>query len=247
MLRKLFKLISLGVIMATLMSVILGCEDIDKRTTEAITQQLSEKYGESFTVSSLGNRIGRDTATAYVIADANPTLRFTVRIDKNGNLVFDDYAYRTVCRKTEEMLQCIFTSVGVEVLSYCNYDRMDTTVSLAVTPLEYMEVTASTFLSVTFIIKDTGTVDASTIIEAIQTFYTNLGSPLLRVNIYALSEEDYSCVYDKVLMETQIFNTHRLESYGAANADRKITFQFSSEGPSIPLRKINEMFDKEAN
>ena len=55
--------------MGTLMAALLGCETVDKKATEAITNRLSEKYGRSFTVAALGNRIGRDTATAYVFAD----------------------------------------------------------------------------------------------------------------------------------------------------------------------------------
>ena len=53
-----------GIVMGTLMAALLGCETVDKKATEAITSRLSDKYGRSFTVAALGNRIGRDTATA---------------------------------------------------------------------------------------------------------------------------------------------------------------------------------------
>ena len=105
---KRFKFIIVWVIMAAFMSTICGCDAIDNRAIEPIKSTLSEKYGKSFTVAVLGDRIDKDTATAYVYADEDPTMRFIVRVDKSGEVVYEEYSYRLLCRIVENEIKKTF-------------------------------------------------------------------------------------------------------------------------------------------
>ena len=145
MFKKIISIVLLGVMMATLMSLLLGCDDVDKKTVAAIQNQLSEKYGESFTVYALGDRIGRDTVTAYVYADGDPSMLFTARLDKNGELTFDNYPYRIVCRKTDKLLTSLLSSYGIESIAYTTYENKDDSLALDISPAEYVTSTASAF------------------------------------------------------------------------------------------------------
>jgi hypothetical protein len=111
-----------GMLLVTLMLSLYSCSYFgmtSNRTTEQITTQLSERYGKAFTVSALGDRIGKNTTTAYVFADDDPTMMFTVRSSQEGGEIeFENYAYRKLCREIENVISRIFSEYGFKVSCY---------------------------------------------------------------------------------------------------------------------------------
>lgn len=246
MFKKIITIVLLGVMMATLMSVILGCEDIDSKTANAIQDKLAEKYGESFTVTSLGDRIGYDTVTAYVYADNDPSMRFTAKLDKNLELVFDDYSYRFVCRKTDKLVESIFSQLGLDVCSYCTYEYMDNSLGLTITPSDYIDATSSTYLSLGICVKDGNGVTGEQLLDGIFTLREQLGDILIGAGVYVLSIEDYNTVHDKIVLDTELFGLTRLNLHGAKDQIRNVIIRCTADGSSLTIDQIDEALNKGA-
>ena len=247
MFKKIISIVLLGVMMATLMSLLLGCDDVDKKTVAAIQNQLSEKYGESFTVYALGDRIGRDTVTAYVYADGDPSMLFTARLDKNGELTFDNYSYRIVCRKTDKLLTSQLSSFGIESIAYTTYENKDYSLALDISPAEYVTSTASAFCAISLVVKDTDAVCADDLLRCVASLREQLGDILIGISVYKLSADDYNTVYDAVLHETQIFDAYRLSTMGTSGDIVEATFQYDANGCSMTAEQIDQLLSKEAD
>lgn len=246
MFKKIITIVFLGVMMATLMSVILGCEDIDSKTANAIQDRLAKKYGESFTVASLGNRIGYDTVTAYVYADNDPSMRFTAKLDKNLKLVFDDYGYRSVCRRTQNIVESAFSDEGLEICAYCEYEYLDNSLGLTAAPSAYIEATSSSYVAIAMIVKDHDEVSGERILRSLEVLHKEFGDVLIGIDIFVVSAEDYSAVYDKVLQDTTFFDAARLTRLGAEGQIREVTLQYTAEGATMTEEQIDAALAKGA-
>ena len=208
------KLIIWGVFMATLMSALLGCEAVDKRATEPILTELSAKYGESFTIYALGDRFNGDTATAYVYMNDDPTLLFTARVNTAGTLLFDDYAYRNVCRKVENMVNAEFSAQGLTSECFADFWTMSNDISLDSTPLDFIGLYTPKSVAIMLIIKSDENVTGENIAQVYYRLYEQLAHIDLNTAVYILSAEDYDRVAESVRLETQAFNAYRLKVHG---------------------------------
>lgn len=233
-----------GIIMGTLMAALLGCDAVDKKATEAILSQLSGKYGKSFTVAALGNRVGRDTATAYVFADEDPTLRFTVRVNRNGELVFENYAYRTVCRGAEDLVTEAFARQNIEVVCFCRFSPLNNDVTPGISPEEYIETVHPESFGITLVIRDGENVTGENIAKAYETIHDQMGNMDTATGIYVLSAEDYDKVADRIVLETQPFDENRLRSYGVEGSIRKVVFQLTADGSTLTAEEITAALEK---
>lgn len=244
MFKKIISIVVLGVMMATLMSLLLGCEDVDKKTVAAIQDRLAEKYGGSFTVYALGDRIGRDTVTAYVYADGDSSMLFTARLDKGGELTFDNYPYRIVCRKTDNLLTSSLSSFGIESVAYTTYENKDDSLALDISPTEYVRKTASTFCAISLVVKDNDAVCADDLLHCVAALREQLGDILIGISVYKLSADDYTAVYDAVLHETQIFDAYRLSTMGTSGDIVEVTFQYDAAGCSMTAEQIDHLLEQ---
>lgn len=234
---KLFKFIIVGVIMATFMSTILGCNAIDNRIIKSIKSTLSEKYGKSFTVAALGDRIDRDTATAYVYADDDPTMRFIVRVDKSGEVVYEAYSYRLMCRTVENKINKAFEKYGIESECLVTFTpSKNINVSPNMTFDEFVKVNTLEIAITDIVVLS----DVDLTGENIVNVYTEICDYLENVDfgtcIYVLTESDFNTVKEKVRHEVDSFALQDLKYSGASDNIKELFIKV--EDKKMPLTSL---------
>ena len=220
--------------MATFMSTILGCDAIDNRAIEPIKSTLSEKYNKSFTVAALGDRIDKDTATAYVYSDDDPTMRFIVRVDKSGEVVYEEYSYRLLCRTVENKIKNAFEKYNIRSECFVTFTpRKNINVSPNMTFNEFVEVNfPETALASIVVLSDDNLTG-----ENIVNIYAEICDFLENVNfgtsLYALTESDFEIIEEKIRLEVESFDLQQLKYYGASDNIKALFIKV--EGKEMPL------------
>lgn len=230
--------------MATLLSMLLGC-DIDRRAVNPILTQLSEKYGKTFTVTTLGDRIGKSTATAYVIAEDDPDMRFTARVDTDGHLVFEDYAARTVCRQVEDMVAEAFAVQGIDAVCYVRFTPFDNDIAPGTSPADYIRAKKPEDIFVSLLIRDTGDLSAKAILDTFVKIQEQTAGTRIVSNLHIVSSGDYDCLFERIRMETQAFGTDRLLQYGAKDPVCRVSVQITDGIPSKTVAELEAILLRE--
>lgn len=238
------KWIVMGVLMATFLSLLLGC-DIDKRATNPILTRLSEKYGKTFTVTTLGDRIGKNTATAYVCADDDPDMRFTARVDPEGNLVYEDYAFRTVCRQVEDLLAKAFNEQGMDAVSFCRLTPFNNDIEPGTSPVDYIRIAGSETVYISLVIRDNGDLSGESILAAYRDLQHRLNGLRIATTVYVVSPADYDILREPVRMETQSFDAYRLSLYGTKDPIREVILQVTDGNPSRTAAELEALLTGE--
>lgn len=91
--KNIFTLLLLGGVMA-LLSLLSGCMGSSVNTSKQVEKKLSEKYGEDFVVTEIGNRFNTGSATLYCHPESNENINFTVVYDFSDETITDDYMIR---------------------------------------------------------------------------------------------------------------------------------------------------------
>ncbi|MDR1156873.1 MAG: hypothetical protein LBK75_00990 [Oscillospiraceae bacterium] len=225
------RIMIVGVLMATLMSALYGCDAVDKKATEPILTALAAKYGQSFTVYALGDRIGRDTATAYVFSDDDPTLLFTARVSREGTLTFENYAYRKLCRKIENITSDIFAQYGFKASCYATLfgTSADDVTQVEIDLQDYLNETKPEAVSLSIAIEEHELVIA-TLEQVYGEIYAELQHTTVGSTLHVLSEADYEAVNQQIQLETQLFDASRLKMFGASGDIREIQLKYDADG-----------------
>ena len=227
--------------MATFMSALLGCKAVDDKAIEPIEEGLKEKYRKEFTVSALGDRIGKDSATAYVYADDDPEMRFIVNINKDGEIIFENYAYRLLCRRTENMVNEAFSENGLISECYVEFSDYKYDIPLETTVNDYIKESGSDTVKAAMIVK----ADDKLTGEILEKIYTEIYSQMPEITVgfslYILSARDYDNVYENVKTETQYFGLSRLKLYGIEDDVKELYAEISKGQLS---KTVDEMNDK---
>lgn len=240
------KWIMLGVCMATFMSLLLGC-DIDKKAVNPILTGLSEKYDKVFTVTALGDRIGKNTATAYVIADEDPDMRFTARVDTAGNLVYEDYAARTICRQVEDLVAEVFADQNMKAVSFCEFTPFDNDVTPGTSPSEYIQLKAPRNVFISLVIRDGEAVSGETILSAYRELHDKLNGLSIVTSFYVVTPADFDILYEPVRKETQSFDAYRLSLYGTKDSIREAVLQIADGVFSKTAAEVDSALAKEGD
>lgn len=241
---KQFKIIIFGVIMAALLSVVSGCKVIGTTSSiEAIEKGLYEKYHKTFTVAAFGDRYNKDTATAYVYADDEPTMRFVARVNSNGELVFDDYVYRCNCRFVENTVNEAFKRYDISTECFVDFsNRYDAAITESIS--EYIKESGSIDVAVAILCRSSENLSG----KNIKTIYENLSKEIdikFGTMLYVLTEQDYDLVSEKIRCETQLFDSARVEIYGAKDEILEINVIYDSGGMSLTEAQIDEKLSEE--
>ncbi len=233
--------------MATFMSTLLGCKAIDDKATKPIEEGLWEKYGKKFTVSALGDRIGRDTATAYVYADDDPTMRFVVRINKAGEIIFENYAYRLVCRTVEKIIDGFFAKNELVEECFLEFSECKYDVPTDITVDDYIKESGSDNVSVAVIVRSDGKITGEILSTIFTEIYSQMSETTVGFSLYVLSQIDYDKIYEKVKTETQLFDSSRLKLYGVEDDIQEIYIEISNGKLSVTADEINRKILEEGN
>ena len=204
--------------MSTFMSTILGCNAIDNRVIDPIKSTLSEKYGKSFTVAAIGDRIDRDTATAYVYADDDPTMRFVARVNRSGEVVYEEYSYRLLCRTVENKINAAFEKYGIKSECFVTFTpRKNIDISPNMSFEEYVKVNSpETALASIVVLSDDG-LTGENIVNIYAEICDFLESVDFGTGLYILTGNDFDTIKEKIMYEVETFNQQDLKYYGASD------------------------------
>lgn len=220
--------------MATFMSSIFGCDAIDNRAIEPIKSTLSEKYGKSFTVAALGDRIDKDTATAYVFADNDPTMRFIARVDKSGEVVYEEYSYRLLCRTVENKIKKAFEKYRIKSECFVTFTpRKNINVSPDMDFDEFVKVNSPETALASIVVLFDDNLTGESIVNAYTEICNFLESVDFGTGLYILSESDFDTIKEKIMHEVESFDLQQLKYYGASDNIKELFIKV--EGKKKPL------------
>ena len=231
--------------MATLISAMFGCDTVDKKATEPIMAQLSAKYGKTFTVYALGDRINNDTATAFVFAENDPTMLFIARSTPNGILVFENYAYRSICRKVETITNAAFTKFGIRSECFADFSDVNNDVSLDISIEDYIKYNSPDSVVVTIIVETSNNLTGENLTSVYNEVYSQLAGIRFGTALFVLTEKDFEGVADSVRFETQVFDAYRLKVSGAEDDIKELNLSITNDGLSLSADAINTALAKE--
>ena len=211
---KRIKVVILGGIIAVLFSSLFGCNMIDNNAVNTVEDELSNKYGKTFVVSDLGNRFNNDTTTAYVYASDDPSTRFEVRVNSDGEIVFENYAYRKVCSRVRKIVCDIFSEYDLETVCVAEFSEYNYDISAEASIKEYIEASEADIVKAAIAVKS----DEMLTGEILEKIYTDIGNQIPEIpvgfSMYILSEEDYTKVFKEIENRTSYFGIGDIRAYG---------------------------------
>lgn len=236
---KHIKIIFMGMLMATVLTNVIGCNTIDNFEIDAIEDALSEEYGKSFTVAALGNRFNEDTATAYVFAEDDPTIRFIVRTNTINEIIFENYAYRTVCHKVEKKINDTFSKYGLKSECFVEFSKCLFDISIDTSVENYIEKSKSDIVKAAVIIHSDEKITGENLEKIFMQIYSEIPEISVGFSIYILSDRDYENVYSEIITETQYFGIEDLRTYGIEDEVTDFYVEITNGTISETIEMIN--------
>ena len=231
-------------IMATLMAALTGCNTVDEKATEPIITGLTAKYGKTFTVYALGDRIDKDTATAFVYADDDPTLLFTARSTPKGELVFENYAYRSVCRSVEKIVNAAFAKANIDSECFADFSAVNNNLDIGISVESYIKETSADSIVITLIAKASDAITAENLEKVYNDVYSQMSGIHIGTGLYVLTSDDYGKIAESVRLETQVFDAYRLKVHGAESSIIELNIRMTDKGMSLSADEINSALSK---
>lgn len=224
-----------AVLLITALIVCTGCNAINNRTVKQIKSDLSKKYGKSFTVAKLGDRIDNDTATAYVYADDDPSMRFTVRADKeSGEVVYEEYPYRLMCRTVENKINETFAKYGIVSECFVTFTpRRNAKVSPDMTYDEFIKSNTFETAITDIVVLSDADLTGENVVDIYAEICDYLGNVDFGSCIFVLTESDFNTVKEKIRHEVESIALQDLK-YSGASGDIKELF-IKVEDKKMPL------------
>lgn len=214
-----------------------ACARVNKATAADVSNALKARYGESFVVTHIGNRLNTKTATTYVHPENNNRIVFTAIIDHDGNVI-DDYATNIVMDSLEQNLQRKLEDKGIicsvnAVITEDNIVETDTELD----PNSFMEKHGIESVLVRLIVDDNSESSENliTILEQMSVEYSFdivVSVYYLDHNAFELCKKDFS-TYPSV-------GATRIKSYDPRTFFKTTLSNGKSSIPSFELEAILE-------
>ncbi len=97
-----------------------GCQEYLNRTTaDKVCNALSEKYGESFTALSIGDRWYTNHSKLIIHPTDNDELLFTATLQDKTNELEDDYPIQRVTYSLKKQVESSLSELGYEAVCNC--------------------------------------------------------------------------------------------------------------------------------
>lgn len=209
------KKIILGVIMASFMSVVSGCTLAIQTAANDIELNLKNKYGTDFTVYALGDRLDRETSTAYVYPNEDDSLRFFVNAKGNGDIVYDDYSYRMVCRKVENLVNEKFYEEKLKTECFADFIDCSSNTEKDISVEEFVKRNNSHCLKIVIVIAENPDICGSLLCKVYENICKDLPLITVKFSLFILSEDNARVVLPNARNEVTIFGADRIKKMGA--------------------------------
>ncbi|WP_404330067.1 hypothetical protein [Mesobacillus maritimus] len=198
MVRNILKNISWTFIVILMISL-LGCTISDKNQAVEVEQLLEEKYGQEFTVRSIGGRYGtasNDTVTTYVHPAENEGISFKAVMTKDGELMADSYIPRIISDSLNQVLRQELQSEGIESKTMAVIMKADSSAEKNpdITLEKYVKTYKPGYFSADMIVKETPNFTAEQFEQALQSVYQAGLHTNFQVHIHVIAVEEYETV-----------------------------------------------------
>ncbi|MBY0099158.1 hypothetical protein [Mesobacillus maritimus] len=198
MVKNLRKKVS-GILMAVSIFSLLGCSDSDKNQAADVENLLEDKYGQEFTVRSIGGRYGtatNDTVTTYVHPADNEKISFKAVMSKDGELVADSYIPRIISHSLNQILKQELQATGIEseTLAVIMKANSSAEKNPDITLEEYVKTYKPGYFSADMIVKETPDLKAEQFEHALQAVYQAGLNTTFQVQIHVIAEDEYEKV-----------------------------------------------------
>lgn len=205
----------LGVIMASIMSVLSGCTLAIQTAANDIEISLKNKYDTDFTVYALGDRFDRETSTAYAYPNEDDSLRFFVNAKGNGDIVYDDYPYRMVCRKVENLVNKKFSEEELVTECFADFVDCSSNTQFDITVEEFVERNNSNCIKIVIVTAENPDICGSLLCNVYENICKNLPKITVKFSLFILSEDNAKVVLPNARNEVTIFGADRIKILGA--------------------------------
>ena len=187
---------------------------MNRNSANSIEQNLQVKYGESFTVTHIGDRLGRDTVTAYAHPSNDSSLVFTVQASSFGEIISDGYSYRFLCRKVENITENSFSTEGLSTACIAEFIGCPSNTDKSISVEDFVQQYKPNRVKIAIVVEKDDNLSGGALSTAITDVCHNLPDINMVFSIFCISPNDTD-VLQGVRKEPFIFGEDRLEQLGA--------------------------------
>lgn len=187
------------IIMAITTTIFMGaCSELNKDTSDKVCRALNEKYGETFVVTAIGDRLNTDGAKLYVHPADNKDLLFTARINRETGVVDDNYIEEKVNYKVESIVADSFDKRNISVNSRCMVVTKEPLIveNEDYTPLGFKETYNFDHYTLYLVIRQ-GDFTAADLLAAFENANNSVGVKLVMI-CYIFEPENYSACIEEM-------------------------------------------------
>lgn len=201
--------------MASIISLIPGCGLSSKKAVNQIENYLNEKYNKEFTVSAIGDRMYKNTATTIVYSDDDPSMQFVVIINSDGKVVYDQYSFRLVCRKVEDKINESFEKAGIKSECFIDFNKWVYDLPANCSIEDYISSSEADTIAAAVICEKQDNISGEKLSEVCSNISSEINSVKIAYSIYLLTESDFDKVHNTVKQQIKFFDISLLKLYGA--------------------------------
>ena len=196
--KKILKKVGWILMAASFMAKLAACSLLNDKNVESACKALQEKYGESFTVSAVGDRMGTNHVKLVVCPEGDQGVLFTVTLDRESGTITDDYIVQKVNHMVDLAVENCGRGLGMELTSICMLyaDETPETEVRDWTPESFLESNGLDRYSV-FLLVDKSTFHAEQLHRVLETVANSLQVDLT-FRIYLLEAENYTQCVERV-------------------------------------------------
>lgn len=207
------------IIMAITTTIFMGAcsELLNKDTSDKVCRALNEKYGETFVVTAIGDRLNADGAKLYVHPADNKDLLFTARINRETGVVDDNYIEEKVNYKVESIVADSFDKRNISVNSRCAVVTQEPLIveNEDYTPVGFKEKYNFDHYTLYLVIRQ-GDFTAADLLAAFENANNSVGVELVMI-CYIFEPENYSACVEEMKIYAEMGAT-MIESHSPVSA-----------------------------
>lgn len=138
-------------------------------------------------------------------------------MNSNGEIVFENYAYRKVCSKVRKIICDIFSEYNLEAVCVAEFSKYNYDISAEASIKEYIETSEADIVKAAIAVKS----DEILTGEILEKIYTDIGNQIPEIpvgfSMYILPEEDYTKVFKEIENRTSYFAIGDIRAYGVTS------------------------------
>ncbi len=232
--KKILKKVGLIIMAITTMITMNACSKVNNDTANEVCAALSEKYGESFEATKIGDRFNTDSAKLYIHPVGQEDLIFSARIDKNSGEVWDDYVRCLNAKHIENSILSSFETLDISATIKASLSCADTSAEND-TNISFEEFATKYSLTgiMLYMPINENNVSEQTVSLIVDTLISVEKKYSVKISVlaYSIPEDKYPDCVDAIKQNPDVSNTW-FDSY-ACNANTAFSVSGGDVTPSI--------------